>query len=107
MTHLMQVVPGKGIRLFECMVKKEAELARKERGTFFRTGVKQRGRATWSHVTYKGRVMIERSSGEVVTVEMKSLSEAGDQWQLLHAFVGFMDRHFGKSIKAINIQFRD
>lgn len=105
MTHLIQVVPGKGVRLFECMVKKEAELA--GRGAFFRTGAKQRDRATWSHVTYKGRVMLERSAGEVVTVEMKSLGGAGDQWQLLHAFVGFLDRLFGKSITAINIQFRD
>lgn len=107
MTHLIQIVPGKGVRLFERMVRKEAELARLKRGTFFRCGSEDATCATWSHVVYRGRVRFQRSAGEVVTVEVKARRKAGDEWQLLQAFVGFMDRHFGESIRDVNIQFRE
>jgi hypothetical protein len=87
------------------MVKKECELRRKGRGTFHLSGSKESDHAKWSHATYKGWIKLQRSTGEVVCAEVKSLSKGTDQWQLLHAFVGFLERHFGADIRAINVQY--
>jgi len=106
MIKLLQIVPSAGVRLFGQMVKKEIDLSRKGKGTFFRSGRKERDRAKWSHTTYKGWIKIERCEGEVVAAEIRSLSKGGDEWQLLHAFVGWLDRHFGDHIEAIHIHYR-
>ena len=105
MTRLIQIIPTEGFRLFGAIVKKEVELCRKGKGTFYRSGAKERDRAKWSHSTYKGWIKLERTTGEVVAAEVKSLQKGGYEWQLLHAFVGFLDRHFGDRIGAINIQY--
>jgi len=39
--------------------------------------------------------------------EVRSLSQAEDQWQLLHAFLGWLDREFAHKILTVNIQYRD
>lgn len=107
MIRLIQIVPRGGVRLYGKMVKKEVDLTRKNKGTFRRSGRKERNCAKWSHTSYKGWIILQRTAGEVVTAEMKSLSKTGDQWQLLHAFIGFLDRHFEEDISTINIQYRD
>jgi hypothetical protein len=89
------------------MVKKELDLSRSNRGTFFRSARKERDRAKWSHKSYKGWINLERSNGEVVVAEIRSQSQTDDEWQLCHAFIGWLDRHFSDKIQAINIQYRD
>lgn len=106
MTKLIQIVPVDGVRLFGLMVKKEVELTRNKRGTFHRSATKTRNRAKWSHAKYKGWVRLQRTDGEVVTVEIQSRSQTADQWQLLHAFIGWTDRHFGDQIVAMHIHNR-
>jgi len=106
MTKLIQIVPRTEFRLFGGMVKKEIELNRKGQGTFFRSGPKARNKAKWSHVKYKGWINLQRGTGEVVTAEVRSLSHAGDDWQLLQAFVGWLDRHFGDRILSLNVQYQ-
>ena len=61
--------------------------------------------AKWSHKNFNGWVWIERGLGEVVLVELQSKGEKQGDWQLLHAFLGFIDRHFGEKIQAINVQY--
>jgi hypothetical protein len=107
MIRLIQVIPSTDSRLFGQMVKKESELSRRGQGTFFRAGRKQRNQAKWSHVRYKGWIKLQRGEGEVVVAEIRSLSKGDDAWQLFHAFLGWLDRHFGKQIMAINIQYRE
>lgn len=102
----MQIVPIPGCRLFGQIIKKEIQLSRKSRGTFFRSGAKERGRAKWAHTGYKGWITLERTTGEVVTAEIRSRSEDDDHWKILHAFVGWLDRHFGAEIEAIHIHYR-
>lgn len=80
-------------------------MSRKGRGAFYRSGPKAHNRAKWSHASYKGWINLERAAGEVVTAEVRSVSKSGDEWQLLHAFIGWLDRHFGDEIQAINIQY--
>lgn len=106
MTRLLQVVPVSGFRLFGAMVKKEIDLSRKNKGAFYRSGKKQHNCTKWSHASYKGWINLTRSEGEVVAAEICSRSQSGDEWQLLHAFIGWLDRHFGDEIQAINIQYR-
>lgn len=104
MSKLIQIVPSEDVRLFGAMVKKEIDL--KNQGTFYRSGPKKKNQAKWSHLKYKGWVNLLRSSGEVVVVEIQSRARSDDEWQLFHAFLGWVDRHFRHQIQAINIQYR-
>jgi hypothetical protein len=48
---------------------------------------------------------LERGLSEVVLAEIHA--PASDQeWQMLSAFLGFIDRHFGNRILAITIHYR-
>lgn len=100
----VQVIPKGGFRLYGAMVSKELELARRKTGTFRRSGRKQKRRAKWTHSAYPGWVRLARGTDEVVEIVVKSVKKEAD-WQLLHAILGFVDRHFGKKIRAINIQY--
>jgi hypothetical protein len=102
---VIQIVPQEGLALYATLVKKEAELRKKHRGTFYRTAGKKRNSSRWRHRAYRGWMNLERGLSEVVLAEIHS--PAPDQeWQLLSAFLGFIDRHFGKRILAITIHYR-
>jgi hypothetical protein len=103
--RLIQVIPTEGYRLYGAIVKKEVELYKKNRGTFYRSGSKTKNSTKWAHKSYKGWIWIGRGMGEVVVAELQTKSTGSDEWQLFHAFMGFLDRHFAKNIGAINIQF--
>ena len=104
--RLVQIIPVADFRLYGEMVQKEIEL-RSKRGAFKRSGPKESNRAKWEHSTYKGWINLERTSGEVVAAEIRSRSESEDHWQILHAFIGWVDRHFGDKILALQIHYRD
>jgi hypothetical protein len=101
--RLIQIIPERRFKLYAALVRKEAELFQKNRGTFYRSSRKMKNAAKWAHKSYKGWVWIERGLGDVVVIELQS--KADDEWQLLHAFLGFIDRHFGAQIQAVNIQY--
>ncbi len=105
MIRLIQVVPAHSFRLFGQMGERQLELSQKG-GTFQRTGPRQRDRAKWSHKRYKGWINIQRGEGEVITAEIHSRSGVRDEWQILKAFLGWLDRNFGEQIMAMNIQYR-
>jgi hypothetical protein len=102
---LVQIIPSEQNRLYGAMVKKEAEIRRKNLGTFRRAGRKKLDEAKWRHTKYNGWVNLRRGLSEVVTVEVKTLA-ADDDWQLLSAFLGWVDRHFSDQVLAVNIQYR-
>jgi hypothetical protein len=106
MRKLMQIIPSQDFRLFGAMVKKEIELSKKNQGTFYRSGPKRKDEAKWSHKKFKGWINLQRSSGEVVVVEVQSRAQS-EEWQLFHALLGWLDRHFRQQIWAINIQYRE
>jgi hypothetical protein len=103
--RLIQIIPKRGYRLYGAIVKKEVDLYRRSRGTFFRSAPKLKNAAKWSHKRYKGWIWIERGLSEVVVAELCSKTANQDEWELFHAFLGFLDRHFGDKIEAINIQY--
>jgi len=102
---VIQIVPLEGLALYAALVKKEAEIRKKGLGTFYRATAKKRNSSKWRHKAYRGRMTLERGLGEVVLAEIHA--PARDQeWQMLSAFLGFIDRHFGKRILAITIHYR-
>lgn len=102
---LVQIIPIDRKRLYGAMVRKEAAIRKKGTGTFYRAGAKRRNEARWKHTRYKGWVHLERGLAEVVTAEINTLAPEED-WQLLPAFLGWLDRHFGDQVLAVNIQYQ-
>jgi hypothetical protein len=102
---VIQIVPQEGLALYAALVKKEAELRKNHRGTFYRTAGKKRNSSKWRHRAYPGWINLERGLSEVVLAEIRA--PAPDQeWQMLSAFLGFIDRHFGNRILGITIHYR-
>jgi hypothetical protein len=103
---ILQIIPQDGVRLYGAMVKKELELRKK--GTFYRAAAKAKNEAKWHHKRYKGWINLRRGLSEVVMAEVRSvgLSAVDAEWQILRAFLGFLDRHFANEIVAVNIQYR-
>ena len=99
----VQLVPEPGFHLFAALTKREIEIAKSGRGTFYRRGRKTRDRRKWAHKSYGGWIRLERSAGEVVVAEVHE-SKGSDSWQLLQAFVGFAVRHCADHIESIHIQ---
>jgi len=102
---LLQIVPRHGTRLYGAMIKKQAEIRRSGRGTFSRAGAKKRNAARWTHVRYKGSIDLNSGEADAVSARIKS-SDRGDEARLLSSFLGWLDRHFGKEISSVNIQYQ-
>ena len=99
---IIQIVPREGLALYAALVKKEAEIRKKGLGTFYRAAARKRNSSKWRHRTYRGWMKLERGLSEVVLAEIHA--PAPDQeWQMLSAFLGFIDRHFGDRILTITI----
>ena len=89
--------------LYSAMTKKQAEIRRSGRGTFSRTSGGKRA-ARWTHVRYKGSIALKAGDTDV-SAKIKS-SDRGDEARLLSSFLGWLDRHFGKHISSVNIQYQ-
>ena len=102
---LLQIVPREGTRLYGAIIRKQAEIRRGGRGTFSRARARRRKTARWTHVRYKGSVILEPGLSEAVEVAITS-PERGDEARLLSSFLGWLDRHFGEQLSSINIQYQ-
>jgi hypothetical protein len=100
----LQIVPRHGTRLYGAMIKKQAEIRRSGRGTFS-TGAKKRNAARWTHVRYKGSIDLNSGEADAVRARIKS-SDRGDEARLLSSFLGWLDRHFGKELSSVTIQYQ-
>lgn len=78
---------------------REREL-RGSRTTFFR---KKAGR--WGHKRYQGWITWGETKGGILVAEVHGKAPE-TEWQLLHAFVGYLDRHFAEHIESITITYR-
>ena len=102
---MLQILPRAGAHLYGAMIKKQAEIRRSGRGTFFRAKARKRSAARWTHVRYRGSINLERGLSDAVKVEIKS-PERGDEARLLSSFLGWLDRHFGDQVSSVNIQYQ-
>lgn len=98
------IMPNARVKLFDDLQKKEADIRAAGRGTFQRTGRALKNSATWKHKAYPGRIALKRGPEQTVTARIKSAARAGE-WQLMSAFLGFVDRHFGDEISSITIRY--
>jgi hypothetical protein len=101
----LQIVPRDGNSLYGAMIRKQAEIHKNGRGTFVRGRSKSRSAARWSHVRYKGSLDFKPGEADGVSVRIKS-TDHGDEARLLSSFLGWLDRHFGKQISSVNIQYQ-
>jgi len=100
---VVQIMPRGKVRLYGAIVKKEASIRKNGRGTFFRAGRKAQSAAKWKHRRYKGSVDLKLGADEQVTAQVRSPDQ---EWQMLSAFLGWVNRHFGDQVTAVNIQYR-
>src|SRR5262245_405065 len=105
MKHRIEIIPKRGHRLFNSLVRREMELGRKNRGTFVRRGRKAKNKARWEHKRYAGWLSLERTAAEGALVEVNARRGRGTDWQLLQAFIGFVVRNFGDQVEAMHIDF--
>lgn len=97
---IIQVVPRRSNKLSmkTLLVQKEREL----RGSS--TFVRQRA-GRWLHKRYKGWIKWNEVSGGILVAEVQSRAE-DTEWQLLRAFIGYLDRHFSDQIESVTIIYR-
>ena len=102
---VVQITPRAKARLFSVLVRREAEIRKKGRGTFSRTGAARAGAALWKHKRFQGSVNLKRDAAEVVTAKVRSRTPENER-QLLSAFLGFVDRQCGDQVQTILIDYR-
>ncbi len=100
--RIVQVITKAGIINFPSMVKqKQRELKKKKRGTFYPVKPNR-----WKHVSYGGYIDFNKPNKNISVFELKKQSSEGNDWQLMHSFLGFLDRHFHKEIESITVLYR-
>jgi len=102
---LVEITPRQKTRLYAALVKKEADIRGKGRGTFFRVGRKAQTKAEWKHKKFQGSIRLARGDAEAVTARVRS-SKLEEERKLLSSFLGFVDRHCGDGVSTILIQYR-
>ncbi len=98
---VLQVVPRRDIesKLKTLLNAKEREL-RGSRTTFYR---QRAGR--WRHKKFNGWVRWNETMGGILMAEVQSRA-TNTEWQLLQAFVGYLDRHLSDHLESITIRYR-
>lgn len=98
---VLQVVPRRTNKetLKKLLNAKERKL-RGSRTTFYRQSP---GR--WRHKTYKGSIVWDQARGGILVAEVQSPASA-NEWQLLQAFVGYLERHLSRYVESITIHYR-
>ena len=86
------------------MIRKQAEIRKSGRGTFSRASGSRRA-ARWTHVRYKGSIALKAGDTDAVSAKIKS-PDRGDEARLLSSFLGWLDRHFGKTLSSVSIQYQ-
>jgi len=102
---LLEIFPSDRTHLYGAMIKKQAEIRRSGRGTFSRARAGKRGAARWTHIRYKGSINLEPGPSQAVAAVIRS-PDRGDEARLLSSFLGWLDRHFGEHLAAVNIKYR-
>lgn len=68
------------------------------------TFVRQR-EGRWHHEKYRGWINWDEARGGVLVAEVRTLNQSVE-WQLLQAFIGYLDRHLSSHIESISITYR-
>ena len=98
---IVQVVPKPGIASTLKAVLKQTERQLRGPHTTFRR--MREGR--WKHVKYPGWVQWDEAPGGFLVAEIQTKVK-DHEWQLLQAFIGYLDRHLGEHIESIAVYYR-
>ncbi|MBM3416536.1 MAG: hypothetical protein FJY20_08820 [Bacteroidetes bacterium] len=101
--RIVQVVSKPECDNFLSLVKKKKrELRQRKRGTFYHVKPNR-----WKHVSYSGYIDFHKAHKNISIFEIKTRASDGNDWQLLHSFLGFLDRHFHDTMESVTILYRD
>ena len=70
-----------------------------------RTTFKRQREGRWVHKRYPGWINWGLAKGGIIVAEVQS-KRPDTEWQLLQAFIGYVDRHIGEYVQSINIIYR-
>ena len=98
---IVQVIPkaSSGSNLKTLLNRKERSL-RGKATTFY-----MESQGKWKHERYSGWINLEGTKGGFLIAEIQTRKQTGE-WQLLQAFVGYLDRHLGQHIESISIYYK-
>jgi hypothetical protein len=98
---ILQVVPKAGTDAkLKALLKATERRLRGPHTTFER---EKEGR--WKHVKYPGWIQWDDAPGGLLIAEVRTRVK-DHEWQIMEAFVGYLDRHPGEQIDCISIYYR-
>ena len=59
----------------------------------------------WKHVKYPGWIRWDEAPGNLLVAEIQTKVK-DHEWQMLQAFIGYLDRHLGDQIECISVHYR-
>ncbi|HKA08709.1 MAG TPA: hypothetical protein VKD71_15725 [Gemmataceae bacterium] len=59
----------------------------------------------WKHVRYPGWIQWNAAAGGILIAEFRTRAR-DHEWQILEAFIGYLDRHLGDQIDSISVHYR-
>lgn len=59
----------------------------------------------WKHVKYPGWIQWSDAPGNLLVAEIHTKVK-DHEWQMLQAFIGYLDRHLGEHIESISVHYR-
>lgn len=98
---LVQIIPQSDKKPTLKVLLKNTERELRGRGTTF----KRQREGRWVHARYPGWINWDLTKGGILVAEVQS-KKADAEWQLLQAFIGYVDRHIGKYVQSISIIYR-
>jgi hypothetical protein len=98
---ILQVVPKLGIPSSLKALLKNTERSLRNGNTTFRR--MREGR--WKHVKYPGWLQWDQAPGGLLVAEIQTKVK-DHEWQMLQAFIGYLDRHLGEQIESISVFYR-
>jgi hypothetical protein len=98
---IVQVVPKMGVTSKLKTLLKATERDLRGPHTTFRRA--REGR--WKHVKYPGWVQWDDAPGNLVIAEIHTKVK-DHEWQMLQAFVGYLDRHLSGEIESVTVHYR-
>ena len=98
---ILQIVPKPGTKSkFKTLLKDKERDLRGRGTTFYR---EREGR--WKHERYSGWISWDEAKSGLLVAEINTKRKESE-WQLLQAFIGYLDRHLGEHIESISIYYR-
>lgn len=98
---ILQVVPKPGTNSkLKAILKNTERHLRGPHTTFHR---EREGR--WKHVKYPGWIHWDQAPGGLLIAEIHSKVK-DHEWQMMDAFIGYLDRHLGDHIESISVYYR-